>query len=143
MLSALVAGKGPVMSTVDAIGPLKEAQVKWGGQNLKANKEAVGKMEAAENEEVKRYLLARIVAIGSEIDELQKELSKDPSSTKILLPNVMEENGFSVSAEDLKRDPGRFHLLNSLLKPDANRIHHNSDQRTNKTGTIFLDQGKN
>ncbi len=104
------------VDAVDAVGPLKKSQGKWRDQNLKANKEAVGEMEAAEKEEVKRYLQTRIDAMGSEIVELQKELP----STKVLLPDVMEENGTCVSAEDLKRDPGRFHLLKSL--PDLIQV---------------------
>lgn len=129
-----------VVTVVDPLETLRKVQNEWKSEFLSANRGAVANMEQAEKDEVNRYLQGRIGAITSEIDELQKALP----SAKVLLPGVMEENGIPISPEDLKRDPGTFLLLNSLLRSDSIRAFQTSDQRTNKGKgrTISLDKGK-
>ena len=66
-------------------------------------------MKEAEKIEVKKYLEGRIATIKDEIAELQKELP----TTLVLLPDTIDENGAPVSAQDLKRNPGRSISPNS------------------------------
>ena len=68
LLSDLEAGRDAIMSTIVALGPLKEAQDAWRRKTLKANRKAVGEMKEAEKAEVKRYLEARIEVIEREIE---------------------------------------------------------------------------
>ena len=86
-----------------AFGNLLDAQKTWKESSLKLNKKAVETSQAAEQKEVSGYLNLRIEAIRQEIKDLEAQLP----STKAFLPEVLDQDGIPIAADDLKKDPGK------------------------------------
>ena len=95
---------------IGVFGELLKTQNEWKASSLNLNKKEVQSATAAEAKEVSSYLLLRIDFIKHEIEDLEAKLP----TTKAFIPEVVDENGTPIAADDLKKDPG---------KPIAQRMH--------------------
>ena len=94
-----------------AFGTLLTAQGEWKKASLKGNKKSVTDLQSSERKEVSSYLDLRIAAMKEEIEFLKSQM---PSS-KVLLPEVLDENVVPIAESDTKRDPGELYAVVSIL----------------------------
>ena len=87
-----------------AFGAFLDQQTQWKEASLKQNKKAVEDTKGAEQKEVSNYLNLRIEAIKQEIKDLENQLP----GTKAFIPEVLDPIGVPISANDLKKDPGKL-----------------------------------
>lgn len=88
---------------IGAFGDLLNVQNQWKELSLKLNKTEVQSATAAESKEVSSYLQMRKAFIEQEIRDLEAKLP----TTKAFIPEVLDENGIPIAADDLKKDPGK------------------------------------
>ena len=93
-----------------AFPTLKKAQADWKNSSLSNNKKAVDNAQAAEQKEVSGYLGLKIENIKSEIKDLENLLP----TTKVFLPDVLDEKGMAITDHDLKKDPGGPKFLHMM-----------------------------
>ena len=88
----------------EAFGNLLKAQNEWKETSLKGNKQTVKDSQAAEKKEVSSYLTLRIETLKQEIKDLEAQLP----TNKALLPDVLDESGIPITADDLKKSTGKL-----------------------------------